>query len=424
MRALLSFENFDAFGGTETYTLTVAHELERLGHEAPIYSPNPGAMADLAQSQGARVLGPGELPADCDVVLAQDAATCFELAGRYPDVPRVLVSHSRDHALQYVPQLPGACDAVVALNDRVRMWIEAQPQHPPLTRLRQPIDLPRFQNLGFARSRPRRVLASSNYVSGARAALIDQACRDAGLEVDWIGTTTHSTGTPEQALSEADIVIGLGRTVLEAMAAGRAVYVYGMLGSGGWVTPESYPQLEADGFAGHTGDVAMDAPRLAAELALWHPDMPEANRDLASRHRSADHAVALVDLIRGLDGSVDRRSAPSGDSAPMDELARLVRLEWQATARTMRAVVESNRLRAERELYAAEAESSNARVSELDEHLRDAQARLAELDGRLAAAETYANETDEQLQALLATRRYQLAVSALAPFDRLRARRR
>jgi hypothetical protein len=58
------------------------------------------------------------------------------------------------------------------------------------------------------------------------------------------------------------------------------------------------------------------------------------------------------------------------------------------------------------------------------EHLRDARERLADLDGRLERTEKFADETDEQLQALLATRRYQLAVSALAPFDRLRARRR
>ena len=39
MRILLSFENF---GGTETYTATVANELGRLGHHVMVYSPNRG----------------------------------------------------------------------------------------------------------------------------------------------------------------------------------------------------------------------------------------------------------------------------------------------------------------------------------------------------------------------------------------------
>ena len=46
MRILLSFENF---GGTETYTATVANELDRLGHHVMVYSPNRGAMAEFAR---------------------------------------------------------------------------------------------------------------------------------------------------------------------------------------------------------------------------------------------------------------------------------------------------------------------------------------------------------------------------------------
>ncbi len=49
MRVLLSFENFTGFGGTETYTLTVAMELDRLGHDVAVYSPNHGAMAEFAR---------------------------------------------------------------------------------------------------------------------------------------------------------------------------------------------------------------------------------------------------------------------------------------------------------------------------------------------------------------------------------------
>jgi hypothetical protein len=36
MRILLSFENFIGFAGTETYVLTVAKELDRLGHDVKV----------------------------------------------------------------------------------------------------------------------------------------------------------------------------------------------------------------------------------------------------------------------------------------------------------------------------------------------------------------------------------------------------
>ena len=48
MRILLSSENFDGFGGTESSSLTVTQELERLGRRAWIYAPRGGAIAEHA----------------------------------------------------------------------------------------------------------------------------------------------------------------------------------------------------------------------------------------------------------------------------------------------------------------------------------------------------------------------------------------
>ena len=42
-------------------------------------------------------------------------------------------------------------------------------------------------------------------------------------------------------MADADIVVGYGRSVLEAMAMGRAAYVWDHAGGDGWVTPETYP---------------------------------------------------------------------------------------------------------------------------------------------------------------------------------------
>jgi hypothetical protein len=427
VRILLSSENFDAFGGMETYTQSVAQELMRLGHQTSIFTPRGGTMAELTRRQAIPVLDREELPDSCDAVLAQDAATALELKARYPEAVRVLVAHSRDHVLHEVPQLPEVCHGVVVLNDRVRRWVEARAWHPRLTRLRQPIVLSRYSDLEPPRPKPRRVLVMTNYVGGPRGQLIQEACREAGYEASWIGTTTRPSASPEHALAEADIVIGLGRSVLEAMAAGRAAYVYGVLGGGCWVTPRSYPQLEADGFAGLTDIRPVTAARMASELRGWRADMGEANRDLASVHHSArTHAIELVDLIRRL--GEQRTPALAGDSvaatmpSPADELARLLRLEWQMYERAMGAVLEANDLRAERDRHRASAEDAVARVAVLDRELRQANARVASLDEHLSQAGARVAELDGQLREVLATRRFRLARQAAAPIDALRAR--
>ncbi len=400
MRAVLSSENFDGTGGTETYVVTVAQQLERLGHQAWIYTPNAGLMAEVARGKGVRVVGRAELPNDCDVVFAQDAATSFELADNYRQAPLVFVAHSRDHALQDVPQLSDVCDAVVVMNERVRGWIEARSAHPPLTRLRQPIDTWRFAAPRLARARARRVLVSSNYVSGARAELLERACRECGLELDWLGTTSRQTGSPEVVLADADIVIGLGRTVLEAMAAGCAAYVYGAVSGDGWVTRESYPAFEADGFAGLSNTDVIDASRLTADLRKWEPGMGEANRDLVYAHHAARvHAIELVTLVRSLDAAAGRESAPPGEPSRADELARLVRLEWQMYCRAVDAAKEAEQLRAGYEHYRDVAEQANARADQLE--------RVAHL-------------AEDRLSAVLLTRRYRVGRAIAAPLDWVR----
>jgi hypothetical protein len=407
VRILLSTENFDAFGGLETYTLTVAQDLLRLGHAARIYARRPGTMAELARSRGVAVIGSEELPRACDLILAQDAATCHELAARYPDTVRTFVTHSRDHVLHDAPQLPSVCDGVVTMNDRVERWVRARAWHAPLTRLRQPIELTRYRDLPPPRPRARRVLITSNYVDGPRGRMLQEACRRAGYEVEWIGTTTRPTSKPERAVAAADIVVGLGRSALEGMAAGRAVYVYGAMGADGWVTARSYRQFEADGFAGLADPRPGDIDRLTEELRGWRPEMGEVARDLASAHSARTHVVELVELATSLaerraagevgDSNIDRvGEAPEKAMAraplPSEEMARLLRLEWQMYEQRMRAILEADYLRRECDLQRERADDATARVALLDDQLARAHERVTTLDEHLADSRTHMSE--------------------------------
>ena len=54
MRVLLSHENFDALGGTETYILTVAAVLLALGHEPMIYTSRPEWRRRSRANRGCR----------------------------------------------------------------------------------------------------------------------------------------------------------------------------------------------------------------------------------------------------------------------------------------------------------------------------------------------------------------------------------
>jgi predicted RNase H-like nuclease len=107
-----------------------------------------------------------------------------------------------------------------------------------------------------------------------------------------------------------------------------------------------------------------------------------------------------------------------------EEIARLLRLEWQAYMRGMRAILEANTLRSEHEPREASLRDALSRVATLDRELEGARARIATLEEHLVQARDRMAKQDAQLRALHSTRRYRLAGVMAAPFDALRARLR
>jgi hypothetical protein len=323
---LLLATNHLGLGGSESYLLTVAEQLQRLGHEAIVYSPDPGRGAVVAGERGIPLRGEGELPAEFDAALVQDAAVSYDVASHRPQAPQLFVAHSESFDLQSPPQFGDAVQAVVALNDRVAARMRSFAAEREVVRLRQPIDTERFAPRLPLPPQPRRALLLSNTPHGDRIEMLEAACEKAGIELVRVGGREGQTTDPREAMHGVEIVIGYGRSILEGMACGRAAYVYDWNGGDGWITAESYPRIEADGIAGRGGETTIDGERLRADLGAYSPAMGPVNHDLViGHHRANVHAQQLIELL-------GRLGAPRGSNAeaPLQEMARLVRLEWRA----------------------------------------------------------------------------------------------
>jgi hypothetical protein len=229
----------------------------------------------------------------------------------------------------------------VALNDRVEQRLLAFAAGGEVVRLRQPIDTERFLAPGPLPERPKRALLLSNNIVADRREMLEEACRESGLELVRTGGSGGLTTDPREALAAADIVVGYGRAVLEGMACGRAAFVYDWAGGEGWVDAESYPEIEAGGFGGR-GEALFDAAGLAREFGRYDRSMGPVNRDLVMAHHRANvHVQELIEIFRRLVPPAERAEAP------LTDMARLVRLEWRARAEVHGLRVENGRLHTE-----------------------------------------------------------------------------
>ena len=289
-----------------------------MGHHVTVHSVEDADRSTLAHEHGLPFALDDDLLEPPDAIIAQDAVVSYQLAGRFPRVPQLYVAHSHVHDLQVPPQLPDVVGILVALNGRMAHWLEALGTSPAVVRLRQPVHIDYFATPHPVSPRPERLLSLGNRMTPARRADLAGACETLEIEYEEVGNKAGRNVDPAHAIADADIVVGYGRCVIEAMAAGRAAYVYDHAGADGWVTPATWERLEEGGFAGRTGLGSVDRGGLVRDLANYHPRMGAENRELARRHhRISAHAVAVVDLLerlapRAAGADAGRRAGPAG----------------------------------------------------------------------------------------------------------------
>lgn len=400
MRFILGNRLLDRAGGTEVHLLTLGLQLQRLGHEVCLYSPELGPFTDHVRSRGLEAFGDlRELPRECDVVLSQDTLVVYGLAERYPSALHVFRVCGDTYDFQFPPQLDRIVDLIVVLSDRYERLVRACAVSAPVLRLRVPIESDRLAPIAPIRARPRRAALLGNYAD--RDEMVREAWARHGVEVARIGGIEQRYDI-RAALSDADIVVAKSRAALDAMACGRAVYVYDVFGGDGWVTPSSYAALEADHFAGQATDRVIGVAELEADLAGYEARMGTANRDLVAQHH--DPRAHAVQFVSAVDGG---RPGPR-DPGPLRELARLTALQWSWE----RLAHEMQR----------EREGLIERVHATEERAADALAQRAEIEQTAAALRSRADSLEQQLAQMRSTRAWRAASLYWGTRDRLATR--
>jgi O-antigen biosynthesis protein len=395
MKVLLGTNHYFGYTGSETFAQTVALGLRALGHEVHLYAPYAGgSMVDRTQAGGVPVFSDlGLLGTQAyDLIHVSHNTIAFETRLAFPDIPMVFQSHGVLPFLEQPPPEDLGIARFLAVSEEVRDHLHQQGV--PLDRIeifRNCVDARRFRPETSLRPKPQRLLVISERMDSGTRAIVAQAAQRLQMQMRSIGEPGKVCEYPEQEINQADIVLSLGRGIIEAMACGRAALVYDYLGGDGMVTPENIDEIQKCNFSGRRFARRYTVEDLVRELEIYSPEMGRTNRRLVEERFSVEHNLDF--LLQVYQRAIQGHESPSAIHANVLFVVNSVR-----EARTYQASLKNIEIRAIREEQGPEKEKAGRRKSDV----RQDYAYLVN------ARSQYAPETEAVLSSLASSRAWKL----------------
>lgn len=287
MKILITNLFLDLFCGTETWCFAVAMELKRRGHEVFVYTPLCGKIYKEFEKNGIHLVTSGSF----DLILDNHNQTdTSKFKGPIIHTCHGIINEERP--------MKGAVNVAVTEVASKKWKVEHI--------IHNGIDINRFICKCPIHSSIEKVLSLCK--SDTANDVLRKICSDIGVEFECMyGKEVFNV---EDKINEADVVVGVGRSLLDAMACGRPVvsfddrfyYKTRMLGYG-YITPDKYKYYDLDSFTASYTEKTLNKLELAKEIfGKYDPKDGEVNRqyiiDNLSIKKTVDEYLALYEKIK------------------------------------------------------------------------------------------------------------------------------
>lgn len=311
-KVLLGNNTLDSLAGSETWTYTLAMELQRRGHSVMAYSPLLGQIARKLEAGGIRCVSSLKETDEPAIIICNHHDITTDLHSRFPRVPIIATVHGTQHQdlrdQRILPEHPVTDFKIgqyVAVSEEVQRSLRQAYGIESLI-VRNFFDLTRFSWLPDPANRfPRTIVVNDNYSKrqDEENKVIEQVAAHYGAQLRFIGASFGETWEIANVLRQSDVVVGMGRSVLEGFCMGKMALVHGRWGTGGVLTQDTYDLLKQTNFSGRnnnerlasSGKIIEMIDNATAQLQFdWQRAVVLENHDV----RKA--ATELIDLARHL----------------------------------------------------------------------------------------------------------------------------
>lgn len=284
MKILLGTHYLAKTGGTESYTYALALELKRLGHHVEYYAIVRGNVSSMLEENGVPFMS-----ADYYDLILANHTTVVEKICRFGYI--VQTCHGNIAELE---QPSPYADAYIAISEEVRKHL-LNKGFTSLGIIPNGIDCKRFFPRNPVSEKLTTVLSLCQ--SNEANKFIRKCCEKAGLKFISSNKHTDNVWSIEELINQSDLVVGLGRSVYDAMACGRCVLVYdyreymGEFLGDGMLTPDSINKSMTCNCSGRANRLKYNEQEFIAEMQKYSPQLATWSRDFAIQNLNIEQAV-------------------------------------------------------------------------------------------------------------------------------------
>jgi len=250
MRILITNLWLDGFAGTESWCYAMASELIKRGHTVDVYTPMPGIFFKEFEKIGIKLVSEGE----------------YDL---------ILDNHNQTNLNKFKGVVIHTCHGVINEERPMKDAFNVAVSKKSSEKWNCPIIIPNgIDTNRFCCKKPlnryiEKILSLCK--SDTANAVLNQICHDVGVEFE--SMYGREVFNIEDKINEADLIVGVGRSLLDAMSCGRPVvsfddryyYETRMMGHG-YLTPDKFKYQEIDNLTGNSLKKTFNKLELAKEL--------------------------------------------------------------------------------------------------------------------------------------------------------------
>lgn len=291
MRILIANQTLSLLAGSETWTYTLAAELVRQGHKVTAFSTELGFIAAKLEELGVKcvkevnsssgaIIKPfspileESLDEKYDVIICNHYQITHYLHQQLPNVPIIATVHGILHGdgNEIWPEHPVTefkVDQYISVSEEVQDKLKSSYGIDSII-IRNFFDLERYKKCDISPEKPNKFLVNTNYwgKENEENIIIKEVANHFGAQFMGVGANFAQTWETEEVIAAADVVWGMGRSVIEGACMGRMAIIHGRWGTGGVLTADNYDELKKTNFSGRKYGGEANSLATANELII------------------------------------------------------------------------------------------------------------------------------------------------------------